>query len=427
MKKLLIIIFLLTWTGTSWAQSGGVQFHQGNWNSLLNKARNARKPFFVDVYTTWCGPCKAMSRNTFANAQVGSFANSNFIAYKIDAEKGEGPQIARKYRVNAYPTVLFFNAQGQLAGREVGYKNAAKFIEVMQKYKGSSSQNNNNNSRPGSAQATIFEHSNYKGKFRSFGEGRYNVNQLGIGDNQLSSVKVMPGYTVRVYENANYQGRYIDYTSSTAFVGNTWNDKASSILVMKTSSSNNNSNNNNSNGVVTIYEHSNYKGKAQSFREGKFNINQLGIGNDQLSSVRVSQGYILRVYEHANYQGRYIDFTASKSFVGNTWNDKASSVMVMKAKPNNVNNTPTNAQITIYEHSNFRGKSKSFGVGSYNINQLGIGNDQLSSIKIPRGYKVRIYEHSNFGGKYRDYTQSSGFVGNDWNDKTSSLKVMRVQ
>lgn len=87
------------------------------------------------------------------------------------------------------------------------------------------------------------------------------------------------------------------------------------------------------------------------------------------------------------------------------------------------NGLANQCSVVIYEHANYRGRSKKFYPGNYDIRQLGIGNDVLSSIKVPKGMGVRIYEHAGFKGKSKEYTANVSFVGNAWNDKTSSIKV----
>lgn len=66
---------------------------------------------FVDLYTTWCGPCKKMAAETSLSRPWEDYFNKNFVNYKIDAEKGEGPGLAGKYEVSAYPTLVFVNAE----------------------------------------------------------------------------------------------------------------------------------------------------------------------------------------------------------------------------------------------------------------------------------------------------------------------------
>ena len=50
---------------------------------------------------------------------------------KFDAERGEGIDIARKYRVEGYPTFLILNAEGKEVGRIVGGDDAAAFIKKV--------------------------------------------------------------------------------------------------------------------------------------------------------------------------------------------------------------------------------------------------------------------------------------------------------
>lgn len=102
--------------------AAGISFQQGEFQAMLDKAKAENKLIFMDVYTTWCGPCKMLDRNTFSDAQVGNRFNAEFINYKLDAEKGEGISIARKYAVRAYPNMLFINGQGELVHRVVGYR-----------------------------------------------------------------------------------------------------------------------------------------------------------------------------------------------------------------------------------------------------------------------------------------------------------------
>lgn len=99
----------------------GIEFFKGTWAELLEKSKSTGKPVFVDVYTTWCGPCKMMDKNVFPLKVVGDKFNAAFINYKVDAEKGEGVGIAGKYNVTGYPTYLFLRSDGELVHRSMGY------------------------------------------------------------------------------------------------------------------------------------------------------------------------------------------------------------------------------------------------------------------------------------------------------------------
>ncbi len=100
----------------------GITFSHGSWQEILDLARQEQKLIFVDAYTEWCGPCKMMARNTFPDEKVGEYFNQHFVNYKFDMEKGEGPEFAQKYGVNAYPTLLFIDHTGKVIHRAVGYQ-----------------------------------------------------------------------------------------------------------------------------------------------------------------------------------------------------------------------------------------------------------------------------------------------------------------
>ena len=128
MKKQLLIISVLFFSVLGFSQ--GIEFEHGTWKEVLEKAKQTNKPIFIDVYTSWCGPCKKMSKDIFPLAEVGKVYNANFVCYQIDAEKGVGIEIAKKYEVISYPTYLFIKADGTLFSRSGGSMEAEKFIAV---------------------------------------------------------------------------------------------------------------------------------------------------------------------------------------------------------------------------------------------------------------------------------------------------------
>jgi thiol-disulfide isomerase/thioredoxin len=128
MKKLLLIIPALLFSMLGFSQ--GIEFEHGTMSEVLEKAAQTNKPIFVDVYTTWCGPCKMMDKDIFPLDAVGKVYNTGFICYHIDAEKGEGILFAKKYEVRAFPTYLFIKADGTLFFRSLGSMEAKAFIEV---------------------------------------------------------------------------------------------------------------------------------------------------------------------------------------------------------------------------------------------------------------------------------------------------------
>ena len=128
MKKTLVVIFLLKCSLALFSQ--GIAFDHDSWQNLLAKAKKDNKIIFVDAYTTWCGPCKMMSKSVFTDSAVGAFYNANFINAKIDMEKGEGIDLAETYSVQAYPTFLFIDGNGVMQHRSVGYQEPPMFLTL---------------------------------------------------------------------------------------------------------------------------------------------------------------------------------------------------------------------------------------------------------------------------------------------------------
>jgi hypothetical protein len=59
----------------------------------------------------------------------------------------------------------------------------------------------------------------------------------------------------------------------------------------------------------------------------------------------------------------------------------------------------------------------------YDWGQLGIGNDSLSSLKVKEGYTVTLYDETHFQGTQKVFSSGVEYVGDDFNDLTSSIKV----
>lgn len=75
-------------------------------------AKKENKKIFLDFYTKWCGPCRTMDAEVFSKKAIGDFYNEKFINFKIDAEVGEGVELAKRYEVKGYPTYVFADVEG---------------------------------------------------------------------------------------------------------------------------------------------------------------------------------------------------------------------------------------------------------------------------------------------------------------------------
>ena len=126
MSKFLKVFFLFLSLGF-FAQDG-IKFENDTFQNILNKAKKDNKLIFLDAFASWCGPCKLLERNVFPQKEVGEFYNKNFINSRFDMEKGEGRDIARKYGINSYPSLLFINGNGEVVFKGMGYMDVSDFL-----------------------------------------------------------------------------------------------------------------------------------------------------------------------------------------------------------------------------------------------------------------------------------------------------------
>lgn len=129
-----------------------------NWmtfDEALAAQKKDPKPIMVDAYTSWCGPCKLMDRNTFENDDVAIFLNENFYPVKFNAEgteevnylenvytnprhdpnkRGRNSQheFAQAMKLRGYPSIVFFDEQGNYIQPLVGYKSPRQ-LEIFVK------------------------------------------------------------------------------------------------------------------------------------------------------------------------------------------------------------------------------------------------------------------------------------------------------
>jgi uncharacterized protein YyaL (SSP411 family) len=138
MKKFGIIIAAIIFLGfgssVSYAENGpdkanGINFFEGTWTQALAKAKAENKPIFLDIYATWCGPCKMLKRNTFTDTKVGAYFNQHFINVELDGEQGDGLALAKQLRISGYPSLFVIDKNGNPVVFSSGYIHPEEMIQ----------------------------------------------------------------------------------------------------------------------------------------------------------------------------------------------------------------------------------------------------------------------------------------------------------
>jgi tetratricopeptide (TPR) repeat protein len=110
-----------------------VRWAEASYKEVLAKAKAENKHVFIDFYAVWCGPCKQLEKVTYTDPKVEELLNA-MIPAKWDAEKGEGIELAKEFRIGAYPTLVLLSPDGEEIDRFLGFLEPADFIRVFTDY-----------------------------------------------------------------------------------------------------------------------------------------------------------------------------------------------------------------------------------------------------------------------------------------------------
>jgi hypothetical protein len=173
---------------------------------------------------------------------------------------------------------------------------------------------------------------------------------------------------------------------------------------------------------VAVYPECNYIGRGGYLTVGRYYSYQMKVANDQLSSIQVPDGMKITIYEHDNFQGR------SKTYFGNTpcleaeWRNVASSLVVEYE-----NGQPQGGQndyVVFYADCYQRGVSQTLRPGTYTGSQLGSLKYNISSFTISGNLRIRLYLNNEYAsGNATTHAASVYCLPQSQNDKTGSLVI----
>lgn len=122
----------------------------------LKMQDSTKKKIFMDVYTTWCGPCKMLDANTFHHPEIVRLLNEYYIPVKFNAESGDtivykgqtyvNPNYSPKPRTSThqfaiyiastqqglgYPTMVWLDENGDMIQPLSGYLEPTRLEPIL--------------------------------------------------------------------------------------------------------------------------------------------------------------------------------------------------------------------------------------------------------------------------------------------------------
>ncbi len=112
-----------------------VQFISRPLPVVKDMAAQEGKLYFVHFTARWCMPCRWMEENTFADPELAAYVQANYLAVRMDIDEPYGLRCKEDYDVKLLPTLLVFNARGELLGRQEASIDAGPLLELLRRYR----------------------------------------------------------------------------------------------------------------------------------------------------------------------------------------------------------------------------------------------------------------------------------------------------
>jgi hypothetical protein len=252
-----------------------------------------------------------------------------------------------------------------------------------------------------------FSSGGFAGSFQAFGPGRYDMSKLTIGNDAIRSIRVPDGWRVTLYQDALFSGATQTLTRDASELG-TMSGAVSGIYVELPPWG------------ATITPGYDNSGTSMVLMPGRYSsLSGIGFKDNSVSSVTVPPGWRVTLFKDEDFGGTATALTSSTSNLNSLGVNDTTSSIVVESDPL--------GQVVLYLNKRYEGTSQVLGPGRYDVSTLkasgGVGDNLVSSLKVPINWTVILYEKSGYSGSSKTITADCSDVG-DFNDKTSSLVII---
>jgi len=267
----------------------------------------------------------------------------------------------------------------------------------------------------------FYEHPDFRGRQQAFSQDVGNLRGTHIGNDTISSLTVPRGYTVILYEHKNFRGRSEEIRGNDRNLKNNsiGADRVSSFRIQRTYGDRRESRG------ITLFDATGFAGRSQTFNSDVRNLRNTHIGNDAVNSILVPRGYVVTLYAHKNFKGRSETFRSDDRNLANNHigTNRASSLRIHRADDRESRHGGSyrddsyrddsyrddsyrdysrrggRGKVRLFRQVNYRGDKLGVSHDIANLSDTRLGNDTLSSIKVPEGWRVTLYRRANFRGR----------------------------
>ena len=102
-----------------------------DYSAALERAAKQNKMVLLDFTgSDWCGWCIKLQKETFSKPEFKKFAEESLVLLELDFPRGkpqsdevkkQNEELAKKFGIEGFPTLVLLDPQGKEAARNVGY------------------------------------------------------------------------------------------------------------------------------------------------------------------------------------------------------------------------------------------------------------------------------------------------------------------
>ncbi|MFO0865309.1 MAG: DUF255 domain-containing protein [Gemmataceae bacterium] len=104
---------------------------RSDYQTARKESQEKNRPLVIDFFTDPCPWCVKMDTTTYADPAIVALLNEKFIPLKVHG--GTETKLAAALQIASYPTTVFAGPDGKILGTEVGYREPARFSELLQR------------------------------------------------------------------------------------------------------------------------------------------------------------------------------------------------------------------------------------------------------------------------------------------------------
>ncbi|MFZ0426657.1 MAG: thioredoxin family protein [Acidobacteriota bacterium] len=103
----------------------------GSYTSAQQQAADSGKPIILYFTGEWCSPCRVMKRQVWADDEVETLVNSQFIPVAVDVDNPDNAAVLARYNVGGAPVTIITDPQGNALRWRAGGIGKAEFLELL--------------------------------------------------------------------------------------------------------------------------------------------------------------------------------------------------------------------------------------------------------------------------------------------------------